>query len=236
LFVDVAGRAFVALEVEPRRRLRARAETLREASAQALALHGVEVHGRGLFPTGPCIVIANHLSWLDPLVVASILPVSPIAKHEVRRWPFVGPLCASLGCMFVERGSASSGARVLRAARRALSEGVSVLGFPEGTTRPFGAGLGPFHRGLFGMARLLGIPIVPVALRYEDPASHWVGDDGFVGHWMRVASRAQTRVCVRVGRPIRARREEALGRLIDDTRRALTSLDGSSGQVNRWLA
>ena len=239
LFFDVAGRTFASLDVAAERRRRSRAEALRHACQQALGVHGVVVDARGLFPDEPCIVVANHLSWLDPLVVASLLPVSPIAKHEVRRWPFVGPLCASLGCMFVERGSSSSGAQVLRAARRALDEGVSVLGFPEGTTRAFGAGLGPFHRGLFGLAARLRIPLVPVGLRYADADAHWVGDDGFVGHWARLSARPLTRVDVRVGQALRPLAGAPLGRFIASARAAVERLATAGGErsaLSRWVA
>jgi 1-acyl-sn-glycerol-3-phosphate acyltransferase len=234
--LGVAGRAFAALDTPTTIRRRARAWTLQTACAEALVRHGVDVACRGRFPVDPCIVVANHASWLDPLVVASLLPVTPIAKHEVRRWPFVGSLCASLGCMFVERGSASSGARVLRSARAALDEGVSVLGFPEGTTRAFGTGLGPFHRGLFGLARRLRVPVVPVSIRYDDGDAHWVGDDAFVPHWYGVLGHAKTHVEVRVGRPLRPLAGAPLGRFVADVRHAIESLGSDAPSLTRWAA
>jgi 1-acyl-sn-glycerol-3-phosphate acyltransferase len=234
--LDVAGRAFAALDTPPIIRRRARALTLQTACSQALVLHGIDVACRGQFPAGPVVVVANHVSWLDPLVVASLLPVTPIAKHEVRRWPFVGSLCASLGCMFVERGSASSGARVLRSARVALAEGVSVLGFPEGTTRAFGTGLGPFHRGLFGLARRLRVPVVPVSIRYDDRDAHWVGDDAFAPHWYGVVGKKKTRVDVRIGAPLRPVEATPLGRFVADTRHAIESLGNDELSLTRWAA
>lgn len=234
--LDVAGRAFAALDTPSVVRRRARALVLQNACAQALVVHGIDVSCRGTLGSGPSIVVANHLSWLDPLVVASLLPVTPIAKHEIRRWPFVGSLCASMGCMFVERGSAASGAMVLRSARAALAEGVSVLGFPEGTTRPFGSGLGPFHRGLFGLAQRLGVPVVPVALRYDDPALHWVGDDAFAPHWYGVVGRARTRVEVAIGAPIVADEGVPLGRFVSDVRHAIERLGNDPPAVTRWAA
>jgi 1-acyl-sn-glycerol-3-phosphate acyltransferase len=234
--LEVAGCAFAALDTPPTVRRRARAQALQTACTQALVLHGVDVACRGVLPAEPVIVVANHASWLDPLVVASLLPVTPIAKHEVRRWPFVGSLCASLGCMFVERGSASSGAMVLRSARAALAEGVSVLGFPEGTTRAFGTGLGPFHRGLFGLARRLRIPVVPVSIRYDDRAVHWVGDDAFAPHWYGLLGRQKTNVRVRIGAPLRPLAGAPLGRFVAEARHAIESLCDDEPSSCRWAA
>jgi len=203
---------------------RARSRSLQEVCARGLAGHGVQVSQHGAFLDEPHIVVANHVSWIDPLVVASLLPVTPIAKQEVRRWPLVGPLCEAMGCMFVKRGDVASGASVLRSARAALRESVSVLGFPEGTTRPVGTGLGPFHRGLFGLARRVKVPIVPVFLRYDDPATAWVGDDPFVPHWLSVVRRPRTTVTVFVGVPSRPLPGAPLGRFVDEVRRALADL------------
>lgn len=199
------------------------ARRLRLGCRRALQIHGVRVHLRGRFPVGPCVVVSNHVSWLDPVVIGSQLPVAPIAKHEVRRWPLVGSVCEALGVMFVERGSAASGAKVLRASRAALEDGVAVLGFPEGTTTD-GDRVLPFARGLFGLARHLKVPVVPVSLRYADDACRWVGDDGFVGHWLSLARKPGLDVEISIGPSLRALPGAPLRRFVDDAHNTVTAL------------
>jgi 1-acyl-sn-glycerol-3-phosphate acyltransferase len=179
----------------------ARACRLYNASVALCRSHGFDVRCRGLLPGGPVVIVANHMSWVDCLVMTSLAPCMPIAKGEIDSWPFLGPAIRSLGVAFVRRGDAHSGARVLRQALRALESGVSVLGFPEGTTSD--RELLPFRRGMFGLAQLAGAPIVPAALSYADTRVAWIGDDSwFVPHYFRTVSRPRTTVHIQLGRAI----------------------------------
>ena len=74
-----------------------------------------------------------------------------------------------------------------------LRSDVSVLTFAEGTTTS-GRGVLPFRRGIFGAARIARVPVVPVAIRYEDPELSWVGSQSFLPHYLRTASKAVTHV------------------------------------------
>jgi 1-acyl-sn-glycerol-3-phosphate acyltransferase len=76
-----------------------------------------------------------------------------------------------------------------------------VLGFPEGTTSD-GSCLLPFRRGLFGVARLAGVPVIPIALAYDDPDAPWVGDRWLIPHYLATAARSATRVAVAIGAPL----------------------------------
>jgi 1-acyl-sn-glycerol-3-phosphate acyltransferase len=187
---------------------RERANVLRDASRRALALHGVELDAQGPLPLGPAVLAANHVSWLDPLVVASLLPCVPISKSEVARWPVVGPFARELGVVFVARGDPGSGVRVLRGAEAALAHGLPVLNFPEGTTTRGDAVL-PFRKGLFGVSRTNGVPVVPVALAYDPPDLAWVGEDEFLPHWLRLAGSRRARAFVRLGAPMAADAHES---------------------------
>jgi lyso-ornithine lipid O-acyltransferase len=178
-----------------------RALVLRDASRRVLDLHGVAVEAQGPVPLGPAVLVANHVSWLDPLVVASLVPCAPISKADVSRWPVVGTLAGELGVIFFSRGDPRSGARVLRAASAALGRGVSVLNFPEGTTTT-GWTVLPFRKGVFGLALRFGVPVVPIALRYDPPDLAWVGDAAFLPHYLRLATGREARVQVRLGAPV----------------------------------
>ncbi len=202
---------------------RERALALREAARRVLELHGVRVEAAGPFPLGPAILTANHVSWLDPLVVASFVPCAPLSKMDVARWPVVGTIARELGVLFVSRGDPRSGARALNAAAGALARGVSVLNFPEGTTTE-GNGVLPFRGGMFGLAARLDVPVVPVAIRYDPPSLAWVGDATFLPHYLTFAARRRTRVFVRFGTPAVPRSGERSFELARNMHAAVTRL------------
>ena len=179
------------------------AQVLCDVSRRVLGLHGVELDASGPLPPGPALLASNHVSWLDPFVVASLLPCVPVAKADVSCWPVVGSIARQMGVVFVGRGDARSGARGLRSAQAVLAADLPILNFPEGTTTD-GRSVLPFRKGLFGIARREGIPVIPVALAYDPPELAWVGDDTFVPHWLRFASRRGARAFIRLGSPVRA--------------------------------
>lgn len=172
-----------------------RARELAWIAENMCALHGVRMSVRGTAPRAPALLVANHTSYFDPLIVASLSPCTVVAKSEVGGWPCVGDICRRLGVLYVERENPQSGARILREILRSLERGVSVLVFPEGTTTR-GQTVLPFKRGSFGAAALSGVPIVPVALRYECSELAWVGDATFLPHYMRTMAKPYTRVDV----------------------------------------
>jgi 1-acyl-sn-glycerol-3-phosphate acyltransferase len=174
-----------------------RAELVAQTARAFCRVHDLEVEMAGALPPGPKVVVMNHLGYIDPVVLAARQPLTAIAKSEVAAWPIVGTMGAELGIMFVERGSAHSGFRVLRRVLRALAAGATVLNFPEGTTSD-GKDVLPFHRGIFGAARIAGVPVVPVRLCFDDPSLVWVGDAPFVPHYLELASRRGARVRLEV--------------------------------------
>jgi 1-acyl-sn-glycerol-3-phosphate acyltransferase len=205
-----------------------RARELSWVAENTCAIHGVRTLLRGQPPQGTCVLVANHISYFDPLIVASYLPLTAIAKREVASWPIVGEFVKRLGTLFVERENAGSGARVLREAIGLLNRGVSVLVFPEGTTTR-GDQVLPFKRGIFGAALRAGVPIVPVALRYEREDAAWVGNTIFLSHYVRTMSQPCTRVSVEFLPPLptgRAGRQRSPQQLADAARRAIARVVG----------
>jgi lyso-ornithine lipid O-acyltransferase len=200
-----------AFALETWSRLTFGAQTTRAACARELswvaenacALHGVRLRVEGRIPSAASVLVANHISYFDPLVIASLVRCAPVAKREVSGWPLVGELSRRLGVLWVDRACPVSGARVIREAVSTLAEDVSVLVFPEGTTT-YGSSVLPFKRGIFGAARLAGVPIVPIAISYEGEEAAWVGDDAFLPHYARSIARPCTRVRVRFMEPLTA--------------------------------
>jgi 1-acyl-sn-glycerol-3-phosphate acyltransferase len=186
----------------------ARVAALSRLMANVCAAHGIELAVRGEPPRAPAILIANHLSYIDPVVIGGLTPCVPISKGEVARWPLIGAVGATLGVLFVERADAMSGARVLRGAERLLRAGISVLNFPEGTTSR-GDTVLPFRRGIFGLAQRAGVPVIPIGLRMTPRELAWTGDDYFLPHYLKTASRGVNLVEVRFGGPVPAYRSMA---------------------------
>jgi len=161
----------------------------------------------GDVPRGSALIVANHISYLDPLAILPVCPAAPLAKREVAGWPLIGPIGAALGVVFVARDEPFGRVRALRRVHALLAAGVPVLSFPEGTTSP-GATVGPFHRGTFGIAQRLGVPVVPVAIRYRDPRLAWIDGETFLPHYARVAARDRIEVTLTFCSPLPTRTGE----------------------------
>jgi len=186
-------------------------------------LNGFEVHVRGQLPRAPSILVCNHVGWQDPILIFSVVPSLAVAKHEVGRWPLVGEIAKGLDIMLVDRQSPHSGARVLLRARTLLERGASVLTFPEGTTT-IGDDVLPFRRGMFGLARKTGAPIVPIALRYLDRDAAWIGDASFFPHFVKTVARRRTVARLEFGAPIHARPGERAEALAERARAVVRTL------------
>jgi 1-acyl-sn-glycerol-3-phosphate acyltransferase len=166
-FWSVAPLAWLAVVLAPGRTWSRRA--LRAACRTILALAGARVRVTGkdalCAPRGPFVLVSNHRSYLDVLVLTAALPLSFafVAKAELgRSWISRWPL-ARIGTLFVERFDRRQGLADFRKVATETAAGSSVLFFPEGTFGP-DDGLRPFHPGAFLAAVHAGAPVVPVAL------------------------------------------------------------------------
>lgn len=202
------------------------AELLARAARRALEIHGLEVHATGPAPRGPALLVSNHLSYLDPVVVLSQIACVPISKAEVAGWPVFGAVARRTGVLFVERSSAGSRLAVMRAAAQVFRAGGVVLNFPEGTTTD-GSTVLRFRKGLFEVARALRVPVVPAALRYHPRELAWIGAAAFLPHYLRFACLERCAVEVAFGEPIPAGAYPDTERLAGAARaRTLSLLEG----------
>jgi 1-acyl-sn-glycerol-3-phosphate acyltransferase len=113
---------------------------------------------------GPYVVVANHQSMLDILLISRIpRELKWMAKESLFRIPWFGWLFALAGDIPVRRGDSGSASEALGKARAYLDRGMSVMIFPEGTRSRTGE-LGTFKSGAFRLAIDAGVPVVPVAV------------------------------------------------------------------------
>jgi 1-acyl-sn-glycerol-3-phosphate acyltransferase len=127
-----------------------------------------------------CMLVLNHISWLDIFVIDARFPATFIAKSEVRDWPVVGWLCTLVGTLYIERGSRSAARRANSAITAELERGVLVAVCPEGTTT-YGRSLERFHAALFQPALDAAATLQPIALRYLDAEGMHTDAAGYVG-------------------------------------------------------
>jgi len=138
---------------------------IRAWSAGLMRVFGFRLRRIGTPVAGATLFVANHVSWVDIVVLHSQRMMGFVAKREISQWPLVGWLAMRGETIFHQRGNQESLGGVLHEMLARLRGGRSVGVFPEGRTRD-GRELGPFHARIFLAAVEAGVPVQPVALRY----------------------------------------------------------------------
>lgn len=141
-------------------------------------------------PHGNAMVVVNHVSWIDILVLMATHRGIFLAKSELADWPLIGWMCRQTDTLFLRRNHARSLAEKVATVARALESAETVILFPEGTTTT-GMQVLPFFPGLFQAAIDAGTPVQPVALQYLENnrasgTAPFVGDDDFRAHFRQL--------------------------------------------------
>jgi 1-acyl-sn-glycerol-3-phosphate acyltransferase len=134
-------------------------------SRRFLQLLGCRVRVYGEIPRAG-LVLANHLGYVDILVLGSICPCVFVAKSDVERWPVFGLLARMAGTVFVKRKVPMDSRRQVGVLARALGDGHPLVLFPEGTSSG-GSQVLPFRSSLLEAATASACEIVPAALHYR---------------------------------------------------------------------
>lgn len=180
-------------------------------SVQLLAHAGVRLRIEGTPPvTGPVMLVANHLSWLDIPVMHAARHCRFVSKSDVQGWPLIGTLATAAGTLYIERASRRDALRMVQSMQEALERGEVLAVFPEGTTGD-GRAMLPFHANLLQAPVLAGAPVQAVGLRFADKATgatsfapSYIGDETLLGSIWRTLCAPPIEAVVRYGVPERA--------------------------------
>ncbi|MBX2806804.1 MAG: 1-acyl-sn-glycerol-3-phosphate acyltransferase [Hyphomicrobiales bacterium] len=199
-------------------RLRAAHYVPRLYHALVCRLLGVRVHLSGApIADGPILLVSNHISWVDIPVLASIAPLSFVAKREVSTWPFVSSLAKLQRTIFIDRTKRSAVAETREEILKRLQASERILLFAEGTSSD-GNQVLDFKSSLFaaiepregvnGSYSLQTCAIVYTHIhglpmnRQQRPAIAWYGDMDMLSHAWGVLKGGPVDVRVRLGEPI----------------------------------
>jgi 1-acyl-sn-glycerol-3-phosphate acyltransferase len=156
-------------------------------------------------PPSHGLVVSNHLSYLDVVILSAAMPCFFVAKAELDAWPYFGKAARVGGTMFIDRSSLASAEKVAAMISERLKLPVPVLFFPEGTSTD-GTML-RFHSRLFEPAIIAGEPITTASIRYvisdgtPERELCWYGDETFVAHMLKTLNTAGFRAKLCFGEP-----------------------------------
>jgi len=154
------------------------------------------------------LMVANHISWMDIIVIQSIKPCIFVAKSDVASWPLFGWVAQMTGTIFIKRDKVSDIKKALKKMKRRLIKR-SVCIFPEGTSTS-GRYLLPFKSNLFQSSIDTNKSILPLCLRYEQNNTYsdkaaFVDDMSLVDSINKIKQEKDIYVIVEVLQPIRPR-------------------------------
>jgi 1-acyl-sn-glycerol-3-phosphate acyltransferase len=151
----------------------------------------IHIHGAPT-TTRPVLLAANHVSWVDIVVLAGLIPGGFVAKDEIRSWPLMGWIATrALDTLFAPRGDVRAMSILRERMAWYLRSRTALVLFPEGTTTSERAP-SRFHARLFQAVILARAPVQPVAIAYMDESGEphelvpFVGDDSLVDHLWRL--------------------------------------------------
>lgn len=187
---------------------RQKSERIQAWAKSSLALLSIELKVIGSPPRqGPMLLVANHVSWLDIVVLLASCPCHFVSKVEIGQWPVVGALTRAVGTLFITRSSRRDAMRVVHQMTEHLhaDQGAVLAIFPEGTTSN-GLQVLPFHANLFQAAISANAAVQPLALRFEDAttgkhslAPCYIDNDTLLGSLWRTLTAPRQRVVLHFG-------------------------------------
>ena len=156
-------------------------------------IFGMRVNVRNAPPAAPFLLVSNHQSYVDIIVLESQVDCAFIAKSELAGWPILGFISRTLNTIFIDRTRKRDILQAMERAERALARGLGVVLFAEGTSTR-GQTVSPFKSSLLEIAARRNTPVHYATLSYVAPADEtpadqsvcWWGDMTFFGHVFRL--------------------------------------------------
>jgi 1-acyl-sn-glycerol-3-phosphate acyltransferase len=184
-------------------------------ASRMLQILGIALVVNGTPPVaGPVLLVANHISWLDILVMHAARHCRFVSKSAVRSWPLIGRLATGAGTLYIQRESRRDAGRLVEQMSESLRNGDVVAVFPEGTTGD-GRAILPFYGNLLQSAIKAPAPVQPVGLRFVDArtgetsfAPSYVNDETLAGSLWRTLTAPGIVARVNFGEPVDVQGQE----------------------------
>lgn len=191
---------------------RIRFELLRNAamafwSRGASIILNIRIKKIGDAPKAPFILVLNHLSYLDIIPVFLYTDCTFVAKKEVKSWPLLGKMIASMGVIFVDRGRKRDVVRVNHLLSKNLNNKQGIVLFPEGTSSG-GKQVLPFRSPLLEFPASQTLPVHAASIKYETTAADEPAEesvcffgkrDPFLKHIIKMAKNKKIYCTIRFG-------------------------------------
>lgn len=195
-------------------RIRLRSRRMGRYARGLLPKLGFRVQSKGAGPLEPSLIVSNHLSFWDVVILSSITDGTYITSVETRDTPFLGQICKAAGCVFIERRSRAYKDKEVAAVTAHLRQGAHVVLYPEGTSGD-GERVLPFRKTFFQAAVDAGVPVLPVAVTYRsvdnDPGLEalqdrvfYYGNQPFARQLWKLLSSQSVEVSLEFGAPIQS--------------------------------
>ena len=170
-----------------------RNRSVRGWARTSVGVMGITINVRNQPPTGPFLMVSNHLSYVDIIVLGSQANCAFVAKSEVGRWPIMGLICRTMDTIFIDRNLRKDVPRVMQRIDDTMRRGLGVVLFAEGTSTN-GQSVLPFKTSLLEFAARNHLPVHYASLGYVVPSGEpsadrsvcWWGDMTFPGHLFRL--------------------------------------------------
>ncbi len=165
---------------------------------RASSILGLSISLQGKSCTSTSLIVSNHISFLDIVVIASISPVTFLAKSTLRYWPIIGFIANRFGTIFIKRNSSSVMHNLTKSLTNALQQKQTIAVFPEGTTTN-GLSVKRFHPALFQASINANKPVQPIALCYRrngkvNRSAAYIDNDIFIITLIKIMSQTKTDV------------------------------------------
>jgi 1-acyl-sn-glycerol-3-phosphate acyltransferase len=163
--IALAEISIVSLFAASKRRLALRTAWLHRWCRFACLVLGIRKTVRGAIPSSG-LIVCNHLSYLDIVVLSSTRPCVFVAKRDVAAWPLFGRLARAAGTIFADRNRRIASREAVDQIQDAVNHGALVVLFPEGTSSD-GRSVLPFKSALLEPALRTGCDLSVAAINYS---------------------------------------------------------------------